>query len=180
MNLTQVPNLYSPNPHIRRLLVLAALLVGTVPATVADVTSDPGSAFTLVPEMERPPGVLALSKTERQTLQKSDLARQGLARMEEEVRALWPRVREIDLVELSRYQVEATRDFRLAAEPGDFEGQVLARDDETKRWHLELRGPRLPARYDIVYRYLYFYATYDPATKKIDDLLVTIRGWVLE
>lgn len=178
MKPTRVPNPHAR--HIRDVLLLASLLAGVVPVTVAETAADRGSAFTLVPEMERPPGVLARSKAERRPLQKSAPARQGLARMEEEVRALWPRVREIDLVELSRNQVEATRGFRLAAEPADFEGQALAWDDASARWHLELRGPRLPARYDIVYRYLTFYATYDPATQEVGDIIVTIRGWVLE
>ncbi len=156
---------------------LAMALLAVSPASTAGA---PETGFTLVPEMERPPGILEQPESERRSFEKSDEAQRGLARLEARVRSLWPRLREIDLVELSRYQVEATRGYRLPAEPGELRGRTLAREAAAGRWHLELRGPRLPARYDIVHRYLYVFATYDPASGELGELVVTIRGWVLE
>lgn len=156
------------------------LAMALLTLSAAGAGGPPEGGFTLVPEMERPAGILEQPESERQGFEKSDEARRGLARLEERVRALWPRLREIDLVELSRYQVEATRGYRLPAEPGELQGRALAWDAAAGRWHLELRGPRLPARYDIVHRHLFVFATYDPASGELGDLVVTIRGWVLE
>lgn len=136
--------------------------------------------LTLVPEMERPPGILYQREEARRGFEKDAGARRGLAALEERVRALWPGLADVDLVELSRYQVEATRSFRWPAEPGELEGRAVAWDDDARLWHLELRGPRLPARYEVVHRHLYFYATFDPSTEELGGLVLTIRGWVLE
>lgn len=160
---------------IRTSILAMALL--TLSAGAADA---PEAGFTLVPEMERPEGVLEQPETERRAFEKSDEAKRGLARLGERVRALWPRLREIDLEALSRYQVEATRGYRLPAVPGELEGRILAWDVSAGRWHLELRGPRLPARFDVVHRHLYVFATWDPVTGELGRLVVTIRGWVLE
>ena len=154
--------------------LVAALLAGLAPVGIAD------EPFTQVPEMERPPGIEYQSKAERKALEQEAGGRRGLEVLEQHVRALWPQVREVDLVALSKYQVDTTRGYRLPEEPGDFHGQAIAWNAEDGLWYLELRGPRLPARYDIVFRYLYFYASYDPATEKLGKPVVTIRGWVEE
>ncbi|MCP3957186.1 MAG: hypothetical protein GY719_04980 [bacterium] len=157
-----------------------ALLLGLLvaPAALAAVPFD--AEITLVPEMEDPAGIVAEPRREREALQDNTEARRGLDLLRQQVTGLWPRIREIDLVELSRYQVEQTRGFELPAAPGELTGRVLANDEESGLWHLELRGPRLPARFDIVYRFLHVFATFDPATGEIDRLTVTIRGWVEE
>ena len=56
----------------------------------------------------------------------------------------------------------------------------MGRDSEAGLLYLEFQGPRLPARYDIVHRYLFFYASFDPATGQVGPVVTTIRGWVLE
>ncbi len=152
--------------------VLAALLAGLALPGNAD------EPLTQVPEMERPPGIEYQSEVQRQALEQQAGGQRGLEVLEQHVRELWPQVRRVDLVALSKYQVEATRGYQLPDEPGELHGQVIAREDGL--WYLELRGPRLPARYDIVFRYLYFYASYDPATEKLGKPVVTIRGWVEE
>lgn len=161
-------------------LATLVCLAGAAPAASAQDLPGAAPDFTLVPEMERPAGVLYQDEDERLALRTKEAARRGLAALEQRIRALWPLLAEVDLVELSRYQVEATRSFRWPAEPGELEGQAVGVDEDAGLWHLELRGPRLPARYEIVHRHLYFYSTFDPATGELGSLVVTIRGWVLE
>lgn len=160
--------------------ILPALVLAFLPwiPTAAEPTGS--ASFTLVAEMETPPGILARPKAERQPLQRSAGAVQALAQFEAHVRHHWPHMREVDLATLSRFQIEETRGYRLPEDPGRLIGRALAWDDATGRWHLELRGPRLPARYEIVHRYLHIYTTFDPATGEFGDLVVTIHGWVLE
>jgi len=162
-----------------RTLTLLFLLLMTSPA-VAGAAPVTGPEIVTVPEMERPDGILYQTAEERRAFAADADAERGLERFETHVRSVWPRIREVDLHGLSRYQVAATEGFRLPAEPGSFEGQAIAWDEEAGRWHLELRGPRLPTRYDIVYRYLHLYTTFDPVSGELGDLVVTIRGWVLE
>ena len=152
----------------------AALLLLAPVVTALD--SEP---FVLVPEMKDPPGILYQSAAERGALRDELASSQAIDRLAERARALWPRIRQVDLIELSRFQVEATRGWRLPAEPGAFRGEVIARDGDG-RLHVELRGPRLPTRFDVVFRYLYLYGVYDPASGSVDRLVVTIRGWVEE
>lgn len=161
---------------------LSGLLLSSLAAAALAAADPPkaDTAFRLVPEMQPPTGILYQSKADRGAHQKSNQAQRSLSRLSATVHKIWPRIREIDLVALARYQIEATQGFVLPAEPDDLVGQIIGWDEESRLWHLELRGPRLPAKYDIVHRYLYFYATFDPASEKLSDLVVTIRGWVLE
>ena len=142
--------------------------------------ADPGEdPFILIREMEEPEGILAQPRRQRHGLDESPEARRGLERLSARVASLWPRLREIDFAALSRFHVEETRGWQPPAEPGELTGRAIGRD-EAGHWYLEVRGPRLPARHDIVHRYLYVFARYDPATGELDRLRVTIRGWVLE
>lgn len=159
----------------RRGLVALVLAVLAVPVLAQDSAFEP----VLVPEMEDPPGVVVQDEATRASLGRASTAQTALERFRVEVRALWPRLRQTDWLALSRYQREATEGWRAPEAPGDLPGRVLGRDD-AGRWHLELRGPRLPARYDITFRYAYFFVTYDPATGRIGDWVVTVRGWVEE
>ena len=131
------------------------------------------------PELERPTGIEVAPRAEREELATEVEARDALRRFEEEVRDRWEEIRELDLTRLSRTHVEETEGYRLPADPGDLEGRVLARDAEG-RFHLEIRGPRLPARYDIVHRHLYLYAVWDPTGGELRAITVTIGGWILE
>ena len=159
-----------------RVLASAALIgLLAAPTALAGPSTD---EFRLVPEMEDPEGIVVQPRRERDALQDQPDADRGLARLRRKVTELWPSIREVDLAELSRYHVEQTRGFELPATPGELVGRALAHDSGL--WYLELRGPRLPARFDIVYRFLYVFASFDPATGEIDQLTVTIRGWVLE
>lgn len=161
-------------------VLVLACLAGAAPVGSAQGSPGVRAGFALVPEMEPPAGILYQDAERRLALQEKSGARRGLAVFEARVRASWPQLADVDLFELSRYQVEATRGFRWPDEPGELEGEAVGWDRETGLWHLELRGPRLPARYEIVHRHLYFYATFDPSTEELGALTVTIRGWVLE
>ncbi len=169
--------IHRPGRLLTACLLGALLQGGGSPISAAGAA---GAGFTLVPEMEPPEGIVAQPRAERRQLADRAEARQGLARLETWVAAEWPRIRQVDLAELSRFHVEQTRGFELPATPGELTGRPIGRDEASGRWYLELRGPRLPARYDIVHRYLYVFARFDPATGELDRLTVTIRGWVLE
>ena len=157
-------------------LIAALALIG-VPSSAEG--SD-GSDFVLVGEMEPLEGIVAQPRRQREALAQRPDGRRGLERLEAWVAAEWPRIRRVDLVTLSRFHADETRDFELPAEPGELTGRVVGHQQSAGLWFLELRGPRLPARYDIVHRYLYVYASFEPATGELGRLTVTIRGWVLE
>lgn len=167
-------------PGIARAIGSLALVLGLLTAPAARAAVPFGGEITLVAEMEDPEGIMVQPRRERAALQDDAEARLGLDRLEQQLTGMWPRIREIDLVELSRYHVEQTRGYELPATPGELTGRVLAHDQDSGLWYLELRGPRLPARFDIVFRFLYVFASYDPATGEIGRLTVTIRGWVEE
>ncbi len=154
------------------------VLVATCAALAAAPSHHAG--FRLVPEMETPEGIQVQSRQQRRGLADDAAGQRGLARLAALVGERWERLRGLDIEALSRHQLEATRGFRLPAAPGELTGQVLAREPDSGRLHLELSGPRLPARFEIVHRHLTFYAVYDPATEALGELTVTIRGWVLE
>ncbi len=156
------------------IVVLSAGVAGLTPAAFAE------SGFALVAEMQPLESIVAQPRRVREALKDDPEGQRGLARLEAWTHAEWSRIRGVDLASLSRFHVEQTVGFELPAEPGELTGRVIGRDESTGRWSLELRGPRLPARYDIVHRYLYLYASFDSATGQLDDQTVTIRGWVLE
>ncbi len=160
---------------LRICVLLAAGWISGGTGLAADVSQ---TGFALVPEMEPPEGIVAQPRRAREALADRDEARRGLARFEAWVAAEWPRIRQVDLVALSRFHVEETQGYELPAEPGELTGRVIGEDEG--RWFLELRGPRLPARYDIVHRYLYVFASFDPVSGELGKLTVTVRGWVLE
>ena len=162
--------------RVRVCALLAVCLLGAGTPYIASASGD----FVLVGEMEPLAGVVAQPRQAREALEGRVEATRGLASLEARVRAEWPRLRQIDLVALSRYHVGETRGFELPTEPGELTGRAIGHDETTGLWHLEVRGPRLPARYDIVHRYLHVYAGYDPASGEVGRLTVTIRGWVLE
>lgn len=155
--------------------LLAAGLLG-VPA----LADDGAAGFVLVAEMEPLEGVFAQPRRAREALQDRVEARRGLQLLKAKVAAEWSSIREIDWVALSRFHVEQTKGFELPAVPGEFTGRAIGHDEASGQWTLELRGPRLPARYDIVHRYLHVYSTFDEATGELGRLTITIRGWVLE
>ncbi len=158
--------------------LLGAVLLSSVSAVPAAGAG--GSEFALVGEMEPLDGIVAQPRQAREALTDRAEGRRGLEWLESWTRAEWPRLREIDLVALSRFHVGETQGFELPAEPGELTGRAIGHDEASGLWYLELRGPRLPARYDIVHRYLYVFARFDPATETLDHLTITIRGWVLE
>ncbi len=132
-----------------------------------------------VAEMETPEGILVQPKALRSQLAKDAAGQRGLAILQQAVGELWPEIRQADLEALSRHQIEATRGYRLPEDPGEWTGQILGLD-KAGHYHLELRGPRLPAAYDIVHRYLHIYASFDPTTGALDRTAATIRGWIWE
>ncbi len=133
-----------------------------------------------VPEMERPAAILWQPARERAGFERGADAAEGLRRFELAARQRWREIRALDLEELSRNQLSAMRGFRLPKQAGAFAAQAIGRDAASGRLFLELRGPRLPANYEIVHRYLHLYTWYDPATAQLGPMQVTIRGWVLE
>ncbi len=163
-------------------VLVAGLLSGGAPGVAAAVgaESNAGVGFVLVGEMEPLEGIFTQPRRVREALKGHVEAERGLEQLKAWVRAEWPRIREVDFTALSRFHIEQTRGFELPVDPGELTGRAIAHDEATGRWSLELRGPRLPARYDIVHRYLHVYASFHPATGQLSQLLVTIRGWVLE
>ena len=157
-------------------LAVATLLFSAPPTPAAE----PGSEFTLVGEMEPLDGVVAQPRKQREALVGHAEAERGLALLEDWVRGHWAQIRQVDLEKLSRFHIDLTRGFELPAEPGELTGRPIGHEEDSGLWSLELRGPRLPARYDIVHRYLHVYASFDPATGRLDRQTITIRGWVLE
>ena len=134
----------------------------------------------LVPEMERISGIRVERPSRRTELQSGPEAERALAAMRKRVTELWPQIRRVDLLALSRYQVEATKGYVLPDQPVELQARVVGRDARTGSLSVEIRGPRLPAKHAIVYRYLYLYCSFDPQTGTTDPLTVTIRGWVEE
>ncbi len=160
------------------LRICALLAAGWIGGGTAGLAAPSEPGFALVPEMETPEGIVAQPRRAREELADRAEARRGLARLEAWVAAEWPRIREVDLVALSRFHVEETQGYELPAAPGELTGRAIGHEEGL--WYLELRGPRLPARYDIVHRYLYAFASFDPVSGELGKLTVTVRGWVLE
>ncbi len=159
-----------------RIIVLALSLATGLHTTVHATDA----AFALVPEMERPEGIEAQPAAVRAALAAEPQLREGLDSFRDRVRLMWPTLRDIDLVDLSRYHVEATRGYRLPAVPGALDGRIIGMDADGAHGFLELRGPRLPASFDIVHRHLVFYARFNTSTGAIDRVSVTIRLEVFE
>jgi hypothetical protein len=129
--------------------------------------------------MEPPEGVVVEVPEMRAALTASSEGVRAMAALESVFTRDWESLRELDWLELSRYQRAATEGWEPPASPGPLESRVLGRD-ASGRLHVEVRGPRLPAAYDIVYRYVYAFGTHDPLTGEVGGLVVTIRGWVEE
>jgi hypothetical protein len=132
-----------------------------------------------LPEMEEPAGITVDPPEVRKALTESADGARAVARLEALVMAGWRELREIDWQALSRFQLEATSAWALPSEPGELVSRILGRDADG-HLSVETRGPRLPARFDIVYRYVYVFATYDPLTGDVGEPTVTIRGWIDE
>lgn len=159
-------------------------LVASSPGDREPVTarfrSPEGLAIELVPEMETPSGILYQWAAERESIRQRPDAAAAERLLIETTQDLWPDLRSLDLLELSRYQLEATEGWLLPEEPGEIVAETVGRDPETGELHVEIRTVRLPARYDIVFRYLHLYGVVDPDTGELRRLVVTIRGWVEE
>ena len=171
----------TPTPHdgiapALRALLVTALLIASIGAPVR-ATEAP---IALVPEMERPEGIEAQPPSIRATLVGNPVLEDGLERFRQRIRLDWPSIRDTDLVALSRFHVEATRGYRLPASPGALAGRVIGLDDDGAHAYLELRGPRLPASFDIVHRHLVFYARYSKTKGTLDRVTATIRLEVYE
>ncbi len=160
----------------RRILALWVLVL----AGAAQLSAAQGRTLVTVAEMEKPEGILWQPARRRGGFEHGVEAAAGLRRFEVEARRRWREIRRIDLEALSRSQRQAMRGYRLPEEPGVFAATAIGRDPVSGRIFLELRGPRLPADYEIIHRYLHLYTSYDPASADLGSIQVTIRGWVLE
>ncbi len=158
----------------RNLAIFVALCATGFPPASAN----PG--LVLVPEMERPAQIIYQRRARRQALNSQKEARMALELLARVIAQNWPEIQKIDYETLSRFHVEMTKGWKPPEEPVISNAQVVGRDDGTGKLFLEAYGPRLPARYEIVYRYLVFYSSYDPVTHQLGPLVVTIRGRVLE
>lgn len=135
-------------------------------------------AFDLVPEMETPPGVAAAKPSERAALPRGPETDRAKQRATAHVDALGDAIRGVDLVALSRFHVDEMAGYEVP-EPFDWQADLIG-VAEDGRLSFELRGPRLPASYDIVFRYLTVFVSVDPATGAVGRPVVTIRGWIEE
>ena len=174
-----LPSLRRPPGLGPLLLCLLSCLASVSPAsaTSSELKLD-DTSVRLVAEMAPLPDHVSFKREERLELEKSADVAPALAAAEAHVRSLWPRLsRELDLVALSRWHIEPTRGFVLPAEP-DFEARILGRD-ESGALHVDLRGPRLPARFDIVHRHLHLLAVVT-ADGQVERMSATIRLRVYE
>lgn len=155
-------------------------------ATALTVTSVEGreGTFRLVPEMEASAYLDAVPVPRSEVLNKSIQMLAGFDQLRQIVVSRWSEIQSVDLEDLSRYQLEATKNWRLPDAPGDLSGKVLSQartvDQGQTRWYLQVEGPRLPAKYDIVHRHLVIIGRFDPGTGDLDQLIVTIQTEVFE
>ena len=148
--------------------------------SVASVNATAAPAdFSLVGEMLNPAGIVASPARARRDLASHPAAQPAVQALRERVASQWTQIRNTDFVALSRFHVEATRGWQAPVKPGVLEARVIG-VDERGDLYLELRGPRLPASFDIVHRYITVFARYAPASGTLDRLTLSIRGEVLE
>ncbi len=148
--------------------------------SIASLTASAAPAdFALVGEMLNPAGIIAAPAKGRSELSSHPAAAQATRALRERVTSEWSQIRSTDFVALSRFHVEATRGWRAPAKPGALEARVIGLDQHGDLY-LVLRGPRLPASFDIVHRYITVFARYAPASGTLDRLTLSIRGEVLE
>lgn len=173
------PRLAAKSTTPRQGFRLATAVIVWLAACLAPPTLVAAADWGTVPEMQEPPGIVVVAEELRQALTASAEGVAATARLEAVVTADWTTLQAIDWLGLSRYQLEATAGWVLPDLPEPLVSRVLGRD-AAGRLHVETRGPRLPARFEIVHRHVYFFATYDPLTGEIANLLVTLRGWIEE
>ena len=160
-------------------LVVALLLSVTLLSTADASGQHPTHSFQLVPEGQAPQGILAAARASRPgTLESHPAGPDALRALTALVSERWYEVCVLDVVGLSRFHVEATRGWQAPSTPVFNGAELLAADDEAL--YLMLRGPRLPASFQIVYRHLVFYARYDLASGQLGEVSVSIRGEVHE
>lgn len=160
---------------------LTALLLGATLIAGAAHAQQPSSlAFSSVPEGQAPQGILAAARASRATarLDAHPAEEHAVRELTAFARAHWEAIGALDVVGLSRFHVEATRGWHPPAEPNFHGAEVLAANDDAL--YLMLRGPRLPASFDIVHRYLVFFARYDLSSGQVGEVSVSIRGEVHE
>lgn len=175
MKMTDEMGLRVRSPRRLPALVLSFALLLASPAAQAQVQGPDG--FQAIPEMAPLPGVVAFTADARRELSKADDVAPALEAAKRHVRGLWPALQELDLVELSRWHLEATEGFELPADPS-FEARVLGRADDGSL-HVDLKGPRLPANFDIVHRHLHVLAVVRPGGA-VEDVTATIRLRIYE
>jgi len=149
---------------------------GAAPAARA---GHPG--FVTVLEMITPPGMVYTSASQaRSTLTRSVIGREALDQFETRLTRQWADLHRLDFGALARFHTTLTRGWTLPPEPALSHGQVIGRSQDRTTLYLELRGPRLPAPYAIVFRYAMFYGAFHLNTGRWEPTVVTIRGWVEE
>ncbi|MEM6639702.1 MAG: hypothetical protein AAF610_07355 [Pseudomonadota bacterium] len=148
----------------------------TVQSSAAPPTT---SAMVAVAEMERPDGIRADRNSRIRELARDANGQRGVVALRDYLTRNWANVRALDVVGMSRYHVDSTRGWQVPAEAGKLSGRVIGADDGGA-YFVEIVGPRLPARYAIVYRHLTFSARYQPATGTLDRVTATIRIEVQE
>ncbi|MEM8995568.1 MAG: hypothetical protein AAGF23_12355 [Acidobacteriota bacterium] len=161
--------LRAPSPRWFPALMLASLLTASAVQAQGE--------FKTVPEMAPLPDVVAFTAEARRELAKADDVAPALEAAKRHVEGLWPALQGLDLIELSRWHLEATEGFRLPADPA-FEARVLGRADDGSL-HVDLEGPRLPANFDIVHRHLHVLAVVRPGGA-VEDVTATIRLRIYE
>lgn len=137
-------------------------------------------AITVVAEMERPVGIKAGKAEEIRRIAGNATGEQGVTLLREHIEKRWPQLRQLDVVAMSRYHVDATRGWQFPAAPGELAGRIIAVEADNSAFYLELVGPRLPASFDIVHRHLMFYARFRPDSGTLDRITATIRLEVFE
>lgn len=162
----------------RRMLYGVALWL-SCSAAAGVVAQQPARSITAVPEMAPLLEVVQVPATDRQRLASSAQNDDVLSAAQRAAVELWPRILELDFHQLSRAQRDVTEGWAPPRAAPEFAARALGVDGEGQ-WHVELRGSRLPTRYDIVVRTLTLYLRVDPQTLETSDTIVTIRTEVFE
>ena len=157
-------------------LLLALSVVG---ATSAEADATLGTAaFTLVTEGARPPGIISARKVERDALQSHPRRAAAENALRARIASVWPQLRGLQVSDLARFDRDALQAATLPTTPAFHDGVVLAVTEDAM--HLMVRGPRLPASFEMVQRHLVFFARYEWASGQVRDVSVSIRAEVGE
>ncbi len=162
------------------LLVFATLMPFSIGTELPSVGASYGYAgvFLRTPEGAVPDGIKVSRRERAGSLQRHPAGAEASAALQRHVATHWGDLTTLDVVSLSRWHAELTRGWQVPPQPTFSDAELLAATPDAL--YLMQRGPRLPAPFDAVHRYLVFFARYDLGTGEIRNVAVSIHGEVFE